>query len=182
MRRWAWTAARLLIAASAAGCGQSSSTSSGDSAAPPPPAPSAAEKAAALAALPEPYHTADLKNGEAKFALCRSCHTIVPGGANITGPNLYGVFGRKPAQVEGFNYSDALKNATFIWDLSDLDKWLADPRGFLPGTKMTFHGLKEAKDRIDVIAYLAVESGYKPPAAAAPANEAAANTAAGNTN
>jgi cytochrome c len=180
MRRWAWTAASVLIAAGAAGCGPSSSSSSSESA-PAAPAPTEAEKAAALAALPAPYHTADLQNGAAKFAVCRSCHTIVPGGANITGPNLYGVFGRKPAQVEGFAYSDALKNASFVWDLADLDNWLADPRGFLPGTKMTFPGFKDAKDRIDVIAYLAVESGYKPPGAAAPAPASAGNTA-GNTN
>ena len=94
----------------------------------------------------------------------------------MTGPNLYGVFGRKPAQAPDFAYSTALKSATFVWDLADLDKWLADPRGFMPGTKMTFPGFKDAKDRVDVIAYLAVESGYKP--AAAPAEPAAG----GNTN
>ena len=155
------------LAAGLAGCGKPSSGSSESSsapAAPTPPAPTEAEKAATLAALPEPYHTADLKDGEAKFGVCRSCHTITPGGANMTGPNLYGVFGRKPGTHPDFNYSDAVKNATFTWDLPDLDKWLSDPKGFLPGTKMTFPGFKNPKDRIDVIAYLAVESGYKPPA------------------
>jgi cytochrome c len=176
MRRWVWTAASILAAAALTACGPSSSSSSSTgAAAPAAPAPTDAEKAAVLASLPPPYHTADLENGEAKFALCRSCHTITPGGANMTGPNLYGVFGRKPAQAPDFAYSSALKSASFIWDLPDLDKWLSDPRGFMPGTKMTFPGFKDAKDRIDVIAYLAVESGYKPPASA-PAPAAGGNT------
>jgi cytochrome c len=55
-----------------------------------------------------------------------------------------------------------VKAAGFIWDGEHLDKWLADPRGFLPGTKMSFAGLKDPKDRIDLIAYLKVETGYKP--------------------
>jgi len=179
MRRLALTAASVLAAA-LAGCGPSSSsdtssTASGSSeAAPAAPEPTAAEKAATLAALPAPYHTADVSNGEAKFGLCRSCHTITPGGANMTGPNLHGVFGRKPGTAPGFAYSEAVKNATFIWDLPDLDKWLADPRGFLPGTKMTFPGFKDPKDRIDVIAYLAVETGYKP--AGAPTAGASVNS------
>jgi cytochrome c len=120
------------------------------------------EKQKLLAALPAPYNTADLANGEAKFALCRSCHTITPGGANMTGPNLHGVFGRKSASVPNFNYSDALKNAGWTWDAAHLDQWLAQPQTFLPGTKMTFAGLKDQKDRNDLIAYLMVETGHKP--------------------
>lgn len=121
-----------------------------------------AEKQALLAALPAPYNTGDLVNGKAKFALCRSCHTIVEGGPNMTGPNLYGVFGRKAGTHGDFNYSDAVKNAGFTWDAEHLDKWLNNPRTFLPGTKMTFAGLRQEKDRIDLIAYLKVETGYKP--------------------
>ncbi|HEY9237110.1 MULTISPECIES: c-type cytochrome [Phenylobacterium] len=121
------------------------------------------EKAKALAALPAPYNTADVDNGKAKFAMCRSCHTITEGGANLTGPNLHGVFGRKAGSLEGYNYSEAVKNAGFTWDAEHLDKWLAQPRDFLPGTKMTFAGFKAEKDRIDVIAYLKLETGYKAP-------------------
>lgn len=122
----------------------------------------AAEHAAkALAALPAPYNTADLENGQRKFALCRSCHTITEGGANMTGPNLYGVFGRTAGTAAKFNYSDAVKAAGFKWDATQLDKWLADPRGALPGNRMTFVGLKDPKDRADVIAYLMVETARK---------------------
>jgi cytochrome c len=131
-------------------------------AAPAPAPPSAEDKAKLLAALPAPYNTGDLANGEAKFALCRSCHTITPGGPNMTGPNLYGVFGRKAGAVAGYHYSDAVKAAGFVWDAEHLDKWLAQPRTFLPGTKMTFAGLKDEKDRIDLIAFLKVETGYQP--------------------
>ena len=125
------------------------------------PAPSDAEKTALLASYPAPYNTADLANGKAKFALCQSCHTIAPGGANMTGPNLHGVFGKKAAANSEFNYSDALKNAGFTWDADHLNQWLEKPQTFLPGTKMSFAGLKDAKDRTDLIAFLMVETGHK---------------------
>nr|WP_295110808.1 cytochrome c family protein [uncultured Caulobacter sp.] len=121
-----------------------------------------ADKAAALAALPAPYNTGDLSNGQSKFAFCRSCHTITEGGPDMTGPNLYGVFGRKAGSKADYKYSEAVKNAGFTWDAEHLDKWLSSPREFLPGTKMTFAGIHDAKDRIDLIAYLKVETGYKP--------------------
>jgi cytochrome c len=117
---------------------------------------------AAVAALPAPYNTADIAHGKALFAQCRSCHTAVEGGANMVGPNLYGVFGRVAGSKADFNYSPAVKAAGFTWDAAHLDSWLKDPRGYLPGAKMTFAGLENEKDRIDVIAYLKTVTGYKP--------------------
>jgi cytochrome c len=156
----------LLAACGQGGGEQSAGTSVPEVVAP---EPTPAEKAALLASLPAPYNTADVANGKAKFGMCRSCHTIVPGGANLTGPNLHGVFGRKAGSLPNYKYSEAVKNAGFEWDADHLDKWLAEPRTFLPGTKMTFVGLKSEKDRIDLIAYLKVETGYQPtPGASAP--------------
>jgi cytochrome c len=113
---------------------------------------------AALAALPAPFSGADLKNGEAQFSLCRSCHTIIKGGANMTGPNLYGVYGRAAGGAADFSYSDALKSKGLHWDAATLDQWLTSPQTFVPGTKMSFVGLKDDKDRRDVIGYLALAS------------------------
>ena len=74
------------------------------------------EKVELVKSLPEPYRDADLANGKAKFAMCKSCHSIERGGKNLTGPNLYNVFGRKAGTEPGFLYSDAVKNAGFTWD------------------------------------------------------------------
>ena len=129
------------------------------------PAPTAAEKTAMLASLPSPYNAADLDNGRRVFARCRACHTITEGGPNMTGPNLHGVFGRQAGGLEGYNYSSALQQADFIWDGERLDHWLENPRTFLKGTKMTFAGIPDATDRRDVVAFLKVETGYRPPTA-----------------
>lgn len=127
------------------------------------PAPTPEQKAALLATLPAPYNAADLDNGRRVFARCRSCHTITDGGPNMTGPNLYGVFGRQAAALPKYNYSTALKQADFVWDGERLDHWLENPRTFLKGTKMSFVGIPGAQDRRDVIAFLKVETGYRPP-------------------
>jgi len=126
------------------------------------PEPTEAEKLVLLASFAVPYNTADVANGQAKFALCQSCHTITPGGAKMTGPNLHGVLGKTAASNPDFKYSDALKAAGWVWDADKLNQWLAEPKTFLPGTKMSFAGLSDAKDRTDLIAYLMVETGHKP--------------------
>ncbi|MEO8927580.1 MAG: cytochrome c family protein [Caulobacteraceae bacterium] len=155
----------VLTAAALGACGkgaadnQSASTGGPVSAAPAPPAPAApaeAQKKKALASLPSAYRSADLDNGQAKFALCKSCHTATRDGPDMVGPNLYDVFGRRAGTKPGFAYSDALKVSKITWDADTLDKWIAGPRADVPGTKMTYLGLENPKDRIDLIAYLKV--------------------------
>ena len=146
-----------------ASCGQGGDSKSA-AAAPPRPEPTPAEKAALLAALPAPYNAADLDNGRRVFARCRSCHTLTEGGPNMTGPNLYGVFGREAGGHPDYNYSAVVKAADFTWNAERLDHWLENPRTYLKGTKMSFAGIPDPEDRRDVIAFLKVETGYTPPA------------------
>jgi cytochrome c len=129
--------------------------------------------------------TADVKAGEAVFAKCKSCHNADNGGANGTGPNLWGVEGRKPGSHPGFAYSAGMtdfgsKNA--VWDYEHIYEFVKNPQKYIPGTKMTFVGLKQPQDRINVIAYLHAQGGTLPipapnPAAAAAAAAPAAATA-----
>ena len=92
-----------------------------------------------------------------------SCHTVVQGGPDMTGPNLYGVFGRKVASEPGYTYSDALQAKSWTWDAAHLNNWLKDPKAYAPGTKMSFYGLRDDQDRTDSIAYLKVVSSGATP-------------------
>lgn len=160
MTRPALAAALLLLTACSDGGGTAEEPADARAA----PAPMPVDKAAVLASLPAPYDSADLDNGRRVFARCRACHTITEGGPNMTGPNLYGVFGREAGDKEGYNYSTALREAEFTWDAEQLDHWLENPREFLRGNKMSFPGIADAADRRDLIAFLKVETGYAPAA------------------
>ena len=121
-----------------------------------PAAPTDAQKKSILASLPAAYQAADLDNGQSKFALCKSCHTIVQGAPDMVGPNLWGIFGRKAGSKGDYAYSAGLKALSVTWDAASLDKWISNPRAMVAETKMTYLGLENAKDRVDVIAYLKV--------------------------
>jgi len=121
-----------------------------------------AQKKTILASLPAAYQGADIDNGQAKFAVCKSCHTAFQGGGNMIGPNLYGVFGRKAGTSPGFAYSDALKASGTTWDAASLDKWIASPKAMVPTTKMTYIGMADPKDRADLVAYLKVATSPPP--------------------
>ncbi|MEQ8405624.1 MAG: cytochrome c family protein [Oceanicaulis sp.] len=113
---------------------------------------------AILAGFGAPYTGADLSNGERLWRRCQSCHTLPEGARHMVGPNLHGLFEREVGGAEGFRYSSALQQADFEWSPEQLDQWLADPRGFLPGNRMSFSGLRNEEDRTDLIAWLAVET------------------------
>ena len=119
------------------------------------PASATPEQQKLVAALPAPFNSGDPVAGEGKTAQCKSCHTFAKGGPNLTGPVLWGVFGTKSAEVPGFAFSDPMKGAHLTWDAPTLDKWIENPTGLVAGTKMTFVGVKDPKDRQDIIAYLA---------------------------
>jgi cytochrome c len=158
LRPYAVLCLGLMLALSA--CGKKTETSQQQSAAAPAaPVQMDAATKASLAELPAPFSSADPVAGERIFARCRACHTTEQGGPDMTGPNLWGLFGRKAGSKSGYTYSDAVKNAGFTWDAPHLDKWLNRPAAFLPGTKMTFIGLPNDKDRQDLIAYLKVSTG-----------------------
>ena len=80
----------------------------------------------------------------------------------MTGPNLWGLFGRQIGSKEGYTYSTAAQDADFIWDTAKLEQWLDNPKEFLPGNKMVFNGIHDVEDRRDVIAYLATQTQAPP--------------------
>ncbi|MGD8325768.1 MAG: cytochrome c family protein [Sphingomonadales bacterium] len=97
----------------------------------------------------------DASNGKKIFNQCRACHNVSKTARHKIGPNLYDIFGREAGSVEDFTrYSKALASAEFKWTEEKVDQWLANPRSFLPGNKMSYAGLRKEQDRKDVIAYL----------------------------
>jgi cytochrome c len=123
---------------------------------------------------------ADVAAGLTQSAKCASCHTFTNGGPNGTGPNNWGVIGRQPGTKAGFSYSSAMVDfgkKTPTWDYDHLYMFLANPGNYISGTKMTFVGLKQPQDRINLIAWLRQQSS-SPAAIPAPNPKAAAAAAA----
>ncbi|HEY8604920.1 c-type cytochrome [Tsuneonella suprasediminis] len=87
------------------------------------------------------------------FIQCKACHSTKPGEMKI-GPSLAGVYGTKAGEIPGYQFSTAMKESGLTWDDATLDKYLTDPKAVVPGTKMTFFGLKDEAKRKEVIAYL----------------------------
>lgn len=127
--------------------------------------------------------TADLAAGEAAFARCQACHTVNSGGADGIGPNLFAVVGGPAMHRAGFAYSDAMgkhKAEAPSWNYDELDHFINAPGRYVPGTKMSFAGIRDEKTRINLIAWLRSQgsAGYaipapdpaRQPGAAAPAD------------
>jgi cytochrome c len=119
--------------------------------------------------------SADPTKGEQVFKKCTACHNADQGGANALGPNLWGVLGEPIGKgAHGFAFSEALAGKGGAWDWNSLSTWLANPKKFAPGTKMTFAGLSNPEDRANVIAFLNAHSDAPRPLPAAPAEATAA--------
>ncbi|MCL5778806.1 cytochrome c family protein [Limibaculum sp. FT325] len=116
----------------------------------------------AVAAATGAFADASAEDGAKVFNKCKACHTLEQ-GKNRVGPYLWGVVGRPVASAEGFSYSDALKGVGGEWTAAQLDAFLADPKGFAPGNKMSFAGVKDAEDRADLIVYLNEADGSPAP-------------------
>jgi cytochrome c len=113
----------------------------------------------AAAPIAERLKTADATKGEQISKRCGACHDFTKGGPNKIGPNLWGIVGSHPAEVANYSFSDAMKaRESKTWTFEELDNFLAGPRNYVPGTKMTFIGLPKPDERADLIAWLAKQS------------------------
>lgn len=117
------------------------------------PAPTPSPSQAAAPAAPPAAATAAAAVEPTAFAQCKACHSIEP-GKNGIGPSLAGIWGEKAGDVPGFDFSDAMKESGLVWNQATLDRFLADPRGVVPGTKMAFGGVKDAAKRQQIIDYI----------------------------
>jgi cytochrome c len=97
---------------------------------------------------------ASAENGQDTFKKCLACHTPDKGGRNLVGPNLFGIVGRKVAEVSGFNYSEAMKKHGGEWNWEQLAKYLHSPAEAVPGNRMQFPGVKDNTDLADLLVYL----------------------------
>ncbi|WP_316013531.1 c-type cytochrome [Roseobacter sp. HKCCA0434] len=103
----------------------------------------------------------DAEEGARLFRACAACHQIGEGAEDRVGPHLNDIVGRPAAAHEGYRYSPAMVEAAeggLVWDAESLDAYLEDPRGFVPRTRMSYRGMRDAQDRADVIAFLATHS------------------------
>jgi cytochrome c len=97
---------------------------------------------------------ASVEKGQAAAKQCQACHTFAKGEPNRVGPNLWNIVGSERGEGRGFNFSAAMKAKGGTWTFDELNKFLANPRGYIPGTAMTFAGLTRDDQRADVIDYL----------------------------
>lgn len=96
----------------------------------------------------------DIEKGTNSFKKCLACHSIGEGAKNKVGPQLNGLDGRKSGTAPGYNYSDANKNSGITWNEATFKEYIKDPRAKIPGTKMTFPGIKNENEVNDLWAYV----------------------------
>ena len=125
-------------------------------------APAAAAKPAAdntdtVAGVKYALYTGDAAAGEKTFAVCKTCHAV-EAGKNMIGPSLHAIVGRHAGEIPGYSYSAANKGSGIIWSEDKLFQYLEAPQRVVPGTKMTYTGIKDPQQRANVIAYLKTQS------------------------
>ncbi len=107
-----------------------------------------------IVALPTVASAQDPEAGKKMFKKCAPCHAVGPGAKNKVGPHLNGLNGRAAGSVQGFKYSDAMKNSGITWDQATFAEYIANPKERIPGNKMVFPGIKDEIDRDDLFAYV----------------------------
>ena len=142
------------------------SASAGGSAAP-------EEKAFSLLTVAAQFPNTSEEAGQRLFKQCAACHTVNEGGKNGIGPNLWDIVGRGKAAIDGFNYSNAMKEKGGVWGFDELANFLHDPKGWLSGTKMAYRGLRKDEEVAAMLLYLRSLSGDPKPLPAAEAQPAA---------
>jgi cytochrome c len=143
--------ALLLMSSAAVALAQDASSSSAS-------AMSSMDMSSSASSAPATTDTAvagDVTAGATVFKVCTACHAVGPGAANKVGPELNGVIGRKAGSVASYRYSAAMKNSGLTWDAATFGKYINDPRGTVPGNKMSFGGVHDPKQIADLTAYLA---------------------------
>ena len=108
---------------------------------------------AMVAAFAMDARAADAAHGKQLYEQCAACHSL-KAGEQLLGPSLAGVFGRKAGALDDFRYSPPMKRSSIVWTRETIDAYLAEPQKDIPGNRMPFSGMPEAKDREDLLDYL----------------------------
>jgi cytochrome c len=107
-----------------------------------------------LAIAPSARAAGDPEAGRHVFGRCHVCHSVDPKNDRMVGPNLHGLFGRRAGSLPGFEYSDAMRRAGFVWNEETLPRYIRDPKALVPDNRMVFPGIRNAKEIEDLVAYL----------------------------